>query len=280
MFKLCAVVSSYFPDIDELERNICSYLHWIDKLIIWENTPKTESRIYKLTEKLNNDKIEIRTTGQNEYLAKPFNICVGWAKENGYTHILTMDQDSRFENGHFERYVEQISQLNNDSIAVYAPNFQNLEKKSEVLEMDVVITSGAVIPLKVFNYVGLFNEDFLIDRVDTEFCFRARSKGLKVICFTNISLIHKLGFEKKNSIGFKVNNYSAQRTYYIIRNQILLKKLYPRFITLNDEIIFYKYKVIYRFAKLIFEIDRIRKCKAIFLGLIHGYLSKKGRFDL
>ncbi|HCE56594.1 MAG TPA: hypothetical protein DER09_02065 [Prolixibacteraceae bacterium] len=280
MFKICAVVSSYFPDLNELEKNINSYLHWVDRLIIWENTPRKESKIATLIDALNSDKIEFRTTGQNEYLAKPFNICIQWAKENGYTHLLTMDQDSCFENGHFEKYINKIIQVNNDSIAVYAPNTQNLEIESEILEKDVVITSGAIIPLKVFNIIGTFNEDFLIDRVDTEFCFRTRIRGFKVVCITQVILNHKLGYQKRNGLGLVINNYSAQRTYYIIRNSILLWKLYPDMVEFNEKYAFYKFKVVFRLAKIIFEKDRFRKLEAIFLGLMHGYLSKKGRYDL
>ena len=97
MFKLCAIVTSYYPSLEELEQNIRSYLSDVDKLIIWENTPKDESRIQELADKLNGEKVEVRTTGQNEFLAKPFNICIKWAKENNYTHFLTLDQDSRLK---------------------------------------------------------------------------------------------------------------------------------------------------------------------------------------
>jgi rhamnosyltransferase len=280
MFKLCAVVSSYFPDLEELEENVNSYLPWVDKLIVWENTPKTESNVDELVKRLNNTKIEIITTGQNEYLAGPFNTCVKWAKENGFTHILTMDQDSRFENGHFEYYRELITQFSNELIAVFAPNSQKYDVGSAVLEKDNVISSGAVMPLEIFDKVGLFNEDFLIYHVDIEFCRRVRSYGFKIIVFTNITLIHNEGYKRKMGMGLILNNYSAQSTYYIIRNSILLWKLYPESISLSEKFSFYKFKIVYRLAKLVFENDRIRKIRAIFLGLIHGYLSKKGRFEL
>lgn len=280
MFKICAIVSSYFPDLVEFGENIESYLPWVDKLIIWENTPGKESKINVLTEKLNSEKIEVRTTGQNEFLAKPFNICIQWAKEAGFTHILTMDQDSRFENGHFEKYLKQITQLNNDSVAIYAPNTQNSELKQEPVESDFVITSGNILPLRIFNTVGLFNEDFLIYNVDTEFCMRVRSKGLKIISFTNISLVHSEGYKRQMKIGFVLNNYSAQSTYYIIRNTILLWKLYPQNVTLKEKFTFCKFKIGFRLAKIIFEDDSLRKIKAIFLAIIHGYLSRKGRYDL
>lgn len=280
MFKFCAVVSSYFPDLDELEKNINSYLPWVDKLIIWENTPKIESRIAELTERFNDQKIEARTTGQNEYLAKPFNICIKWAKEHGFTHILLLDQDSRFETGHFEKYINKINLFGDDSVAIFAPNAQNFEIETEILEKDVVITSGSIIPLNIFDKAGLFNEDFLIYHIDIEFCKRVRSKGYKIIAFTNIGLIHKEGYKRKMKIGFILNNYSAQSTYYIIRNSILLWKLYPDKITFNEKYSFYKYKVVFRIAKMVFENDRLRKLKAIFTGLYHGYLSKKGRYDI
>lgn len=280
MIKICAIVSSYFPDLNELEKNISSYLPWVDKLIIWENTPGKESKINVLTEKLNSEKIEVRTTGQNEFLAKPFNICIQWAKEAGFTHILTMDQDSRFENGHFEKYVNKIIEYNDENVAVFAPNAQNFELHPESIERDFVITSGTISPLKIFDKVGLFNEDLLIYHIDNEMCIRARAKGFKIIAFTNICLVHNEGYKRRMKIGFVLNNYSAQSTYYIIRNTILLWKLQPNYVTLKEKYIFYKYKIVFRLAKIVFEDKSLLKAKAILFALFHGYLFRKGRYDL
>ena len=191
-----------------------------------------------------------------------------------------MDQDSRFENGHFEKYLTQITQLNNDLVAIYAPNTQNFELMPEPLERDFVITSGTISPLIIFDKVGFLYEDFLIYHIDTEFCMRVRSKGFKIIVFTNISLVHNEGYKRQMKIGFVLNNYSAQSTYYIIRNSILLWKLYPDNVTLKEKFTFYKFKIVFRLAKIVFEDDSLRKIKAIFLALIHGYSSKKGRYDL
>lgn len=280
MFKLCAVVSSYFPYINEFENNINSYLEWVDWLIIWENTPQNSSRIAELARNLNSPKIEVRTTGQNEYLAKPFNICIEWAKENGFTHILTMDQDSCFEDGHFQRYIQNVKQCNIGSVAVFSPNTGNFNIQTEPLEIQSAITSGAIIPLNVFNQFGMFNEDFLIYNIDIEFCRRVRSFQQKIIAFTGIQLIHSEGYKKRSKAGFVVINYSAQSTYYIIRNTILLWKLYPKTVTASEKFNFYKYKVVYRTVKLIFEHDRLRKFKAVFYALIHGHLSRKGKYEV
>lgn len=280
MIKLCAIVSSYFPNLDELETNILSYLPWVDHLIIWENTPQNVSNINQLVTKLNNEKVEVKTAGNNEYLAKPFNICFRWAKENGYSHALTMDQDSSFENGQFPLYLKQIQKESNDSIAVYAPNAENFDQSQELIELNGVITSGSVYAINPFFESQMFNEDFLIYMIDAEYCIRARKKGYKILCFTRIQLIHKMGYAEKSKTGLIINNYSAQSTYYIIRNIILTWKLHPDYMSRKAKWGFYKYKVIYRLGKIIFETNALLKCKAIFLALIHGHLSRGGRYDL
>ena len=280
MIKLCAIVSSYFPNLDELETNILSFLPWVDHLIIWENTPLNVSEISQLVTKLNNEKIEVKTTGKNEYLAKPFNICFKWAKENGYTHVLTMDQDSSFENGQFPLYLKQIQKENNDSTAVYAPNAENFDQSQELIELRGVITSGSVYALNPFFESKMFNEEFLIYMIDAEYCIRARKKGYKILCFTRIKLLHKMGYAEKSKAGLIINNYSAQSTYYIIRNIILTWKLHPEYMTKKAKWGFYKYKVIYRLGKIIFESSSLLKSKAILLALIHGHLSRGGRYDL
>lgn len=280
MIKLCAIVSSYFPNLDELETNILSFLPWVDHLIIWENTPQEVSKTIQLVSKLNNEKIEIKTTGKNEYLAKPFNICFQWAKGNGYTHVLTMDQDSSFENGQFPLYLKQIQKERNDSIAVYAPNAENFDQTQELIELRGVITSGSVYALNPFFESKMFNEEFLIYMIDAEYCIRARKKGYKILCFTRIKLLHKMGYAQKSKAGLIINNYSAQSTYYIIRNIILTWKLHPEYMTTKAKWGFYKYKVIYRLGKIVFESSSLLKSKAIFLALIHGHFSKGGRYDL
>ncbi|MCE5331939.1 MAG: hypothetical protein LLF95_07345 [Bacteroidales bacterium] len=280
MFKICAIVSSFYPNLSELENNILTYLSWVDYLIIWENTPLEVSEMDKLEKKLNNKKVEIRTTGDNEYLAKPFNVCFQWAKEQGFTHVLTMDQDSSFENGQFSEYLKHIRSCNDNSIAVFAPNAENFDQSQELIELRGAVTSGSVYVLNAFDNSQMFNESFLIYMVDAEYCIRVRKKGYKVVCFTRIRLIHQMGYAEKSRFGLVINNYSAQSTYYIIRNIILTWKAHPDYMTRKAKYGFYKYKVIYRLGKIIFETDSILKCKAIFLALIHGHLSKGGRYDL
>ena len=279
--RLFAVVSTYYPDLVELEKNILSYLDGVDYLIVWENTPKSESTIQLLISKLNNSKIELRTTGKNEFLAYPFNECIKWSEKQDFTHILTMDQDSGFVDNQFEEYKKLIQNNNLDDIAIFASTKNNSNKLFEkMVDIDNAITSGSIYNLKIFNKIGYFSEDFLIYMMDIEYGFRVKKNGFRIVCFPEISLNHEGGYARKTSTGLVVSNYSAQSTYYIIRNTLLTWRLYPENYSLNEKISFIRYKVIYRAIKLVLEKDLFRKFRAIFIALVHGVFNKSGRFDL
>ena len=104
MSKIIGIVTLYYPDIQSVAENILSYVNKLDRLILWENTPKAESKITELLSLLPSEKIEFRTTGKNEGLGKPFNEAIQFAQQNGAVYLLTMDQDSRFGTGDFQKY--------------------------------------------------------------------------------------------------------------------------------------------------------------------------------
>ena len=281
MKKIVGVVTLYYPNVAEIVRNIQTYLPQLNKLIIWENTPESGSKIDKIFQLIGSEKVEIRGTGKNEGLAKPFNDVVRLAQNEDYDFLLTMDQDSSFQAGGFEKYLKLIENNIDGTVAVYAPNRGNISDLTKsFVEMRTAISSGAVYPVRLFEKTGLFNEDFFVYMVDIEFCLRVKKHNMKTVCVTSVTMLHQEGYAEKSRLGLSVNNYSAQSTYYIIRNTILTWKLYPEFADLTSKVSFYRYKIIYRLLKIVFETHRFRKCKAILLGLYHGFRSRVGRYDI
>lgn len=287
MFKILGIVSSYYPDIEEFQRNILSYLPYLDKLIIWENTPKEDSRLYQLTAE--SDKLEIRTTGKNEYLAMPFNQAIEEAKRMGCTHFITMDQDSMFDDDHFAHYIEQIKSNEDQSIGIFGPNvvmrIPHLVYANEVLPEKIkyvpqggVVTSGSVYRMELFAEDG-FPEDFAVYFLDPYICLKARKMGYNIVVCTDVFMNHR-GYALKSKTGLMVNNYPPLNTYYYIRNGILIWKIYPDFYTLRSKFQFFKYNVVFRILKIVFETDRIAKLKALFLGLYHAAIGKTGPYEL
>ena len=283
MNKIVGVVTVYYPDIVEVASNINTYLPALDCLIIWENTPASDSRINDLIALLTDKiKIKIKGTGANEGLAKPFNDCIRWADSQGYDFLLTMDQDSAFSGISATDYLQRIVDDKEDRIAVYSPDRENRISVygASFREVGTAITSGAVYPLRIFNQLGYFREDFFIYMVDIEFCLRARSAGYCIVSLPNVCFSHREGYAERSKPGFVVNHYPAQSTYYIIRNTILCWKLFPKDFPWLKRLHFIRYKIAYRTVKLIFEIDKLRKLKAIYIGLWHGIIRKSGYYKI
>lgn len=275
--KIIGVVTTYFPDFKKLQANISTYLEQLDYLFIWENTPKEKSRVAAFFK--GQEKIIIRTTGDNESIAKDLNTITQWAIEHGYEYVLTMDQDSAFQPGDFPKYLDIVSQNDQNNIGLWTPAYKNTGSKS-LLEKEITMTSGSIVKTSVIKVCGFFSEELFIDLVDSEYCFRIHKNGYRIIQASPIVLKHQLGYKKVNKWGIVTINYSALRTYYIVRNWFLVYRQYPEQLlaTCGPKRKFYTYTLLYRSVKIIlFEDHKIDKLKALFLGIYHGLCGKGGK---
>ncbi len=272
--KLLAIVITYFPNPDDLKRNISRYIDHVDKLIIWENTPEKEAIQYHIELPEHQAKIIYRGSGKNEFIAIPLNRTIAWAKENGYTHLLTMDQDSCFEEGCFEKYILSIRDCTIENVGMWGANPNNMYKTDEaLLVVPQCITSGTVYPLSIFDKIGLFREDFAIYVVDIEFGIRARKYGYKTVIATQCLLHHVFGKPTKSKLGLITSNYSPFITYLIIRNTIVTWIEHPDHFKVRKG--FIQYNIIFRLLSVILhEKDKLKKIKAIFLGILDGVQKK------
>lgn len=269
--KLLGIVVTYYPDIDETRNNIMQYIADVDCLIIWENTPEADLKKHRILLSQYADKIIYMGTGKNEYIAYPLNRAVEYGQQNGFTHILTMDQDSCFENGHFEKF-KQIACENQDSLSIFGsnPNYRTEFNDDLPIQQETLITSGNVINLKLFDTIGLYREDYKIDCVDYEFCYRANRKGFHCFMIGSILLKQKFGNTVKTKMSFFTSNYPPMRLYFMARNNILLYREYP-------EYGFGKIKtyIIKPFFKIILsEKKKMTKIKSLFRGFIDGVKTK------
>lgn len=82
----------------------------------------------------------------------------------------------------------------------------------------------------VFNIIWYFNfcrdteryrvdeRGIFIDYVDTEWCFRALSKGYKLYMSEKAVMRHSVGDDTINLLNFKIPVHSGYRRYYRVRN--------------------------------------------------------------
>lgn len=273
--KLVGIIVAYNPDILQFVLNIERIISDVDQLLIYKNS-KIEIEA-NLTERFGS-RIIFLGSENNVGIAEALNAGVNWSKNYNFTHILALDQDSYFKDGHLSQFKKFINVgVNIKNIGIYVPNYINrghihVTEVSDPFEVTDGITSGSIMPISLFNITGGFNNFLFIDGVDNEFCYRIKKiHGIKTVMLPTVHLVHELGQLKKSFFGFSTLNYSSFRTFYLVRNHILLLRKYPDYYSKEDKIIILKDFIFYRIIKIILaEKDKLNKIKSIFNGIFHG----------
>ena len=273
--KIFGVVVLYYPKIYIVMRNIEAYISHIDQLLVWDNTPAQDADSdlrWQLEERFGR-KVVYVTTGKNEGLSLALNEGIRMAKEKGCSHLLTMDQDSYWEN--FGFYVGAIEKLDD---AVFCPNYRcpgyDMDFCTTDTRIDYNMQSGSIYPLRVFDEIGIFKEHYFIDAIDTEFCIRATRHGIPIIRVGNALLQHNLGNAIRR-LGIRSSNYSPFRTYYIVRNHVAMWREYGRQMpyalrkTTRTHVVTRAVKI------LLLEREKWPKLKAIVRGIAQGLTDKR-----
>ncbi len=267
--KLCAIVVTYYPEVEETKKNIMRYLPWVDHLIIWENTPENDISSHKILLPQDSDKISYEGTGDNEGISYALNYAVEWALINGYTHLLTMDQDSYWDN--FHQYLNEIKSQANNAL-IFAPLVNN----KAALTPGLFITSGMIVSTDVYKRIGKYCKSFKVDVIDHEFCLRALNNGITFAEISNSNLHQNFGNHKHKYIFGKEINYAEyppNRLEDIIKNYISILKKYPTPKGYANDII--RIWIIYPIIRtLLFDNNKIQKFKAIFKGILTGLFHK------
>lgn len=276
--KLLGVIILYYPS-DTVLRNIRTYLDSLDKLMVWDNTP-AEERKALLWERP--DKIIAAGNGKNEGIGYALNQAVDYLRQEGFTHLVTFDQDSYFQEGEFERYLQSVRAFGLDKPAIFSTNYYLLSQQAtyypvsdRVDEVASCMTSGSIYSAALFRKLGRFREDLFVWGIDCEFSWRAKRQGIPTLSFKHILLRHDLGYQKQKRklLGKDVfpNEYGPVRSYFNVRNGLVLHREYPEALDRKAHLRYHLYKRIVFI--LLYESQKCAKLKALFYGYIHG---KKG----
>lgn len=283
--SLLAIVITYHPTA-ACKENILTYYNHVSEIILVDNTENDNLIFLKSIAPLS--KIKIIKPHSNLGIAKALNMAMQLAVEKNYEFILTMDQDSYFEEPQIKQYLNCFQKLDASHLGMVGISYQNSIKVAEHpnCEATVVtqlITSGSIFTLNAFKKVNGFNENLFIDGVDHEFCLKLNLANLKVLSFSNIILNHNLGTlsEVKNwGFGKKVmrNTHAPIRLYYITRNYLYLNKLYkkqfPQFCSSLKQEILIKLK-----NGILYEKEKFKYLKYFFRGLSDYRKGKFGKLD-
>ena len=273
--KLLAIVVTYFPEKELLEKNVSAFINHVDKVFFWENTPEDKKQQYRF---IDNPKIEYCGDGINS-ISHALNYAWKYAEKNGYDYLLTMDQDSVFEN--FDYYLECTIHNEKAPWGIWSPRIvshdypKTISKTEGAVEMMSAITSGLLQKVSLITKIGGWNEGFAIDGLDDEYCFHAQRMGIKTFAIKNAFLIQQYGHPQNAYLGghsVTLSNYSPQRYYSIYLSHVQLSRMFPEqeiFKLILKEHWFGLIKWIF-----VFEDQRFKKLYKIISGIINGYISK------
>lgn len=224
---IIAIVVAYNIKMNILLENIISYINFVDKVLVVDNS----DRVTGLNNIRKEDKIEYISLNGNYGIAKALNIGLEYAINNKYKYALTMDQDSKFSNN----LIDEYSKNQKVDVAIYSPFYRierKLKKQSSNKNTQYLywtMTSGNLLNLEYVKKIGMFREDFFIDAVDYEYCLRARKNGYKILQCNKAVLIHNPGITKIKKflfIKYKYGYMSTDRLYYQVRNLSCIAKEY------------------------------------------------------
>ncbi len=285
--RICAIIITYNPEKD-LKLTIEAVKSQVERIIVIDNG-STQAQIENVRG-LRAPGLTIIENPENLGIATALNIGVNQAKAEGFNWVLTLDQDTICEPDMVQKMMDVYRQdTNRDKIAILAAvhfdrqtahvskELRNL--KETAVDRRIVMTSGNLIPMHIFEKLGPFDDDLFIEYVDNEFCLRARANGYRVVLVRDARMGHQLGDTKKHTFfnrwWFFSHNYKPVRRYYRARNRLVLYRRYKGSWILGDQDF-----ALRDMAKiLLVESDKWAKLKATFAGTLDALLGRLGRAD-
>jgi rhamnosyltransferase len=273
--KLAGSVILYNPP-DNVFNNIETYIEFVEHLYVFDNSPKYNNCIPELYEK----KVSYIHSGENDGISKCLNKALNLSMNAGFEYLLTMDQDSSFNEGDLQVYINLIEkETKKMSISMYGIRYYPI-KISEKLEKNynqLLITSGSIINISISRILHGFDENLFIDGVDTEYCLKSYRNGYQTVLYNKFRLNHALGEEKRVITPLLQNKYrkfhNPSRLYYIVRNHFYLRRKYHEYHSfLKNIIVINEIK-----NSFLYGGNTLKNINALLLALKHSTINKLGK---
>ncbi len=268
----------YNPDINRMNENINAIINQVDYVILVDNSSENKSDIEAAIQHSfhSSDKVIIKFSQKNNGIAWALNQIFKIAEAQGVKWVLTLDQDSVCPPEMIEKYIKYFASTDKSKIGILCPTI--VDKNAGIIEGDVYktetvkrcITSGSFTSLAAWKQIRGFDEKMFIDGVDFDFCDRLRMNGYKIIRIGSVCLTHELGKITTHRFLFKtvkVQNHSALRKYYIVRNRFYLSRKEKKpFAVIKSFFFVIKFSA----TIVLYEKNRRKKLKAVFKGMCDG----------
>jgi rhamnosyltransferase len=240
--QICAVIVTY--NIGEaIHRCFNSICGQAGHVLIVDNASGEATR-RELNKLGSSNAVTLIFNERNEGVAHAYNQAVQWTQAQGFQWILTLDHDSEATPGMVDKLAGTYATLERQGIqnvgvvganpidqntGIFSTGVHPGASENAPVEDTDVISSGSLIPLRVFDLVGPFNEDLFMYYVDTDFCRRLLQAGFRVFICPDAVLLHQEGSKRRRRFLWmhaNYDHYGKTARYYLTRNTIhVIKKL-------------------------------------------------------
>lgn len=292
--NIFAIVVSFNPEIKYFNDFLTLCSKEFSNVIVVDNASSNLNSL-----KFSNN-VKIIRNDSNLGIGVAQNIGIKFAINNGATHLVFFDQDSKFFPGFANNLLSEFIAIQSKGIKVggVGPSLldsdtgnpipfinytsgikrRRIAGHNEYVKCFALLSSGTLTSVEVIRDVGFFNEEFFIAYVDVEWCARANSKGYSFYGIGSVILDHSLGDNRYYLGKIVIPMHSPLRHYYVFRNGILmLKSIYPPiYWKLCDIVQLCRSFIIY----LMFGPQKLLRLKLITKGVIDGILNRGGKLIL
>lgn len=240
------IIVLYNPKLSILSQLYDSIINQCNNFLLVDNSPSENTRMKNQhwIEKLNNPNCYYLPMSDNLGIATAQNRGIEFAKTLNADFVLLLDQDSVLPNNMVSDLLGAYQKLSkNHQVACVAPSFldrknnqispviqyRGLSRKrimpkvsDDELEVAHIIASGMLIPVEVFDVVGLKQDNLFIDYVDIEWCLRAGCLGYKTFVVPKVVMQHDIGDDMVQVGNRSIMLHSDFRNYFAIRNAVFL----------------------------------------------------------
>lgn len=289
--KIGAIIVIYKSSIKKIKKIYNNLKPQVDFVIFVNNDKKSFFLYYKNFELIN--------LGNNYGIGFAQNIGITNLIKNNFKYVILVDQDTELPRNYVNTvlpfFTKEVSCI---SLNLFDNNkkkysgfikrsffFRNSINKSEnnfeLLSRETVtetMSSGMIIDLKKIKKIGLMNEDFFLDWIDFEWCWRSHNHGYKIIGFKNIAASHFLGMKSIKFLNYKFHIHELLRYYYIVRNGIYIS-FYSK-INLMWKINIFVNTLRYILGYLLLVSNKKILIKYILLAIYHGSFGILGKYRL
>lgn len=297
-----AVVVTYLAEGAALTSLLRTLSSQVTQICIVDNTPQVDTTVLDVISRLDELPLQLIRLGDNQGIAAALNVGIKRALSQGATHVLLSDQDSSPAPDMVRSLLRAHVALRDRHVAAVGPSFVNTNseelfpflvdvrhsllygrrsatEEQPHVEALTLITSGLLVSALALRDIGLMREDFFIDSVDTEWCYRARAQGWHLYGTGWATMRHRMG-EASLRVWyfgwFKANAYSPRRVYYQTRNLTRLHFLGYSGIRWRLRNVWSILGIFY--FHVLYGADR-RKCLSMwFRGLLDGLRGRMGEF--